>query len=78
MASRISNECSAIQRGVGDKVGNVLQALFGGVFSFVVAFYIGWEMTLFLFAVMPVILILGATIFRVFKQGLVEQMRSYA
>lgn len=59
MASKISKECSAIQRGTGDKVGNVVMSVAGFFLGFAFAFYWGWLLTLILLATLPVMILSG-------------------
>jgi len=53
MASKISKECSAIQRGIGDKVGSIVMNVGSFMFGFVFAFYWGVTFTLILLALLP-------------------------
>ena len=77
MASRIAKECSAIQRGTGDKIGNVLMAVTAFISGFVFSFYLSWLMTLILLGALPFIgiLSLGTGMSKV--DGFAEIMRAY-
>ena len=59
MASKISKECSSIQRGTGEKVGNMAMAVAGFFLGFAFAFYWGWLLTLILLATIPVMILSG-------------------
>jgi ATP-binding cassette, subfamily B (MDR/TAP), member 1 len=78
MAAKIAKETSAIQRGVGEKVGNVLMSYCSFFFGFAFAFYWGWLMTLILLASLPIMLIMGIGMAVAMSDGLKETMRAYA
>ena len=59
MASKITKECSSIQRGTGEKVGNIVMSCGGFLLGFVFAFTFGWFFTLILLATLPVLLLCG-------------------
>ena len=59
MASRISKECSAIARGLGEKVGNTITAIASFFFGFAFAFYWGWLLTCILLGALPLLCGLG-------------------
>ena len=59
MASKISKEISAIQRGTGEKVGSVTQAVSGFILGFVFAFYWGWMLALILLGTLPFMMLTG-------------------
>ena len=62
MASRISKECTAINRGLGEKLGNTIMAFSGFTFGYIFAFYWGWLFTIILLAGFPVILATGVAL----------------
>lgn len=62
MASRISKECSAISRGLGEKVGNTITAIASFIFGFGFAFYWGWLLTCILLAGFPIIIATGVAL----------------
>lgn len=78
MASRISKECSAIQRGLGEKVGNTITAVASFIFGFIFAFYWGWLLTCILLAGFPVIILTGVSLGASLQSGFVEAMKAYA
>jgi len=53
MASKISKEISAIQKGTSDKAGQVVSSISAFLLGFVAAFYQGWELTLYLLIAIP-------------------------
>lgn len=59
LASKISKEVSAIQRGVGEKVGMVLQSVASFFFGLAFSFFWGWKMSLILIAAFPVMMLMG-------------------
>ena len=78
MASKISKECSAIQRGVGEKVGSIVMNVGAFLFGFVFAFYWGVTFTLILLALLPLMGLAGALMGVTLGAGLQEQMKAYA
>jgi len=78
MASKISSECSAIQRAIGDKFGQILQSIGGVVFGFGISFIWGWKLTLILMAFIPLIAVLGAMIGKLFVAGLQQNLKAYS
>lgn len=78
MASKISKETSAIQRGIGDKVGNIIMSYSSFILGFAFAFTFGWLMTLILLGVFPIMAILAGGTAAFFGDGTKESMRAYA
>lgn len=78
MAAKISKECSAIQRGTGDKVGNIIMSVASFLLGFVFAFLYGWLMTLILLAFFPVMALMGGGMGVVLGDNLKESMKAYA
>eukprot|EP00887_Chlorella_sp_A99_P001633 scaffold8.g1633.t1 len=59
MLQCISDDCFQVQRGMGEKVGQVLSSL-GSCFSgLILAFTYGWSMTLVMLSLIPVMFIVG-------------------
>lgn len=59
MSAKISKEISAIQRGLGEKVGNTIMSVSMFFFGFAFAFYFGWKLALVLMGVMPFLMLTG-------------------
>ena len=78
MASRISKECAAIQRGMGDKVANVTMSVLGFFAGYGFAFYWGWLYTLFLLVILPFAGLSGLAMGVALSSGQVEAMKAYA
>jgi ATP-binding cassette subfamily B (MDR/TAP) protein 1 len=78
MASRISKEIAAIQRGTGEKVGSIVQAVSGFIFGFIFAFYWGWLLTLILVGTLPVMLLMGVGMAMSLTTGGADLMKSYS
>jgi len=78
MASKISKEIAAVQRGTGEKIGNILMSVSGFGLGFVAAFYFGWKLTLILMAGLPFVLLSGVAMGAMFETGAVENMKAYA
>ena len=78
MASRIAKECSAIQRGSGDKIGMILTAFSGTVCGFTFAFMWGWELSLILLIGLQLLGGMGMMMAVLTKKGVTENMKAYA
>lgn len=78
MSAKISKEISAIQRGLGEKVGTIIMSVGNFIFGFVVGFYWGWLYTLILMAVVPIVGIAGAGMGASMETGLTATMRAYS
>lgn len=59
MSARIGKEIAAIQRGLGEKVGNLVMSGFMFLFGFGLAFYWGWLLSLILMASIPFVMLTG-------------------
>jgi len=78
LASKISKETAAIQRGSGEKVGNLIMSISSFFFGFIFAFYWGWLMTLILLGLMPLMLLTGVGMAAAMGSGVKETMKAYA
>lgn len=78
MASKIAKECSAIQRGFGEKVGMLTMSVISFFSSFAFSFFWGWKFTLILFATFPVLALVGVAMAVSMESGQKEQMAAYA
>ena len=78
MAAKISKETTAIQRGLGDKVGNILMGVVSFTAGFVFAFWWGWLLSLVLLATFPFMVLMAAGLNAAMTSGMLEQMRAYA
>jgi ABC-type multidrug transport system fused ATPase/permease subunit len=77
MASKIAKETVTIQRGSGEKVGQVVMSWSGFILGFVFAFIIGWLYTCILFGMAPLIGFTGILMTLSMESGMIEQMKSY-
>jgi ATP-binding cassette subfamily B (MDR/TAP) protein 1 len=59
MSAKISKEISAIQRGLGEKVGNIIMSIFMFIFGFGLAFVWGWLLSVILMGAIPFIMLTG-------------------
>lgn len=78
MSAKISKEISAIQRGLGEKVGNTIMSISMFFFGFAAAFYFGWKLSLILMGVMPFLMLTGIAMAASLESGVVQMMRAYA
>ena len=77
MASKISKEVEAIQRGSSDKMGQIVGNTLGFVAGFAFAFYWGWEFTLILMGVTPFLSITLTIMIWGFTSGIKDDMKAY-
>ena len=78
MAAKIAKETNAIQRGTGEKVGNVLMSVTSFVCGFLLAFYWGWLLTCILLAGFPVMAVLSTGMAMSMETGFKENMKAYS
>ena len=78
MASKISKEVTAVQRGSGEKIGNALMQYSSFFFGVTFSFYFGWIYTLILCGVLPVMALTGVVMSVSFEDGQTEKMKAYA
>ena len=78
MASKIARECTDIQTGLSEKLGQILQASLGFTIGYVFAFKFGCRFTLVQMGCFLVMILLGIAVGLIFKKGNSEEMRSYA
>ena len=78
IASKISKECSAVQNGLGSKVGEIIGKSLGVFLSFTVAFIYCSEFTLLLIAFFPVLAFSAVYYGILMKKGMAEGMKKYA
>ena len=78
MGARISKETSAIQRGIGQKIGMIVMGVASFFFGYAFAFIWGWKLTLILLAAFPVMAFAGGAMGLLLESGVKDQMRAYA
>jgi ATP-binding cassette subfamily B (MDR/TAP) protein 1 len=78
MSAKIAKECSAIQRGLGEKVGQTIMSISGFFFGFAFAFTYGWEYSTVLLGVVPCIALTGVLMAMSLESGITQMMRAYA
>jgi ABC-type multidrug transport system fused ATPase/permease subunit len=78
MSSKIAKEVSAIQRGLGEKVGSIFMAISSFCLGFLFAFYFGWLMTLILLVALPVMALMGVGMAISMQDGFKESMIAYS
>ena len=78
MSSKISKECTAIQRGIGEKFGNIVMSISSFCLGYAFAFYWGWKFTLILLACLPVMIFSGTAMGMVSQGGIIEQLKAYS
>lgn len=78
MSSKISKECSAIQRAIGEKFGNIIMSVSSFFLGYAFAFYWGVYFTLILLGCLPVMMASGLILGISVQGGIVEQLKAYA
>jgi len=78
MSAKIAGQTAAIERGAGEKIGAVFQAVTGTISGFTFAFAWGWELALILCAATPLLGAVGAWLGMVMKNGVSAQMKAYS
>ena len=73
MATKISKEVEAIQRGSSDKMGQIVGNTIGFFAGFAFAFYWGWEFTLILMGVTPLLSITLTIMIWGFTSGIKDE-----
>jgi len=77
LSQRLSNECLAIQRAVGEKLGTIILSFamsFSGLFF---SFFKGWFYSAILLCYFPIMLFGAIFIGVAFSRGFSENMRAY-
>jgi ABC-type multidrug transport system fused ATPase/permease subunit len=59
MTSKIEKEVAAINKGIGERLGNVITAVTSLFFGYIFAFYWGWILTCIILAALPLLFGLG-------------------
>lgn len=77
LPSRLTRECQAIQKALGEKMGQLLLALAMSCSGLFFAFFRGWLMSLILFAVFPIMMIAATIISTAIKSGFSKNLKSY-
>lgn len=78
MASKIAKEVSAVQRGTGEKIGNIMMSASSFILGYIAAFTFGWKLTLILLAGLPAVMLSGVAMGASFETGAIETMKAYA
>nr|AAK19598.2 putative ABC transporter [Sterkiella histriomuscorum] len=77
LSSRLSKECQAIQKALGEKMGTIQLSMamcFSGLFF---AFFRGWWFSLILLFVFPIIFLMTFMITLAMQSGFMQNLRSY-
>ena len=77
MATKIVKEAQMIQRGIGDKIGELYGIMVMILVGYAIAFYLSWELTLMIFGAFPVILLAGLIAAKAGFAGVKEEMVAY-
>jgi len=66
-----------IQRGIGEKIGELFGTIFLFVLGYLFAFFIGWEYTLILLGSIPVMMVAFVIMAKAGKAGVQEEIIAY-
>jgi len=77
LSARLSKECQAIQRAIGEKFGGVLFAMFMSVSGLALAFTRGWLFSFILFGAFPIIVLATALIGKSIEAGTRDNLKAY-
>lgn len=77
LGTKIVKECKLIQRGIGEKIGELYSVLFLFVLGYAFAFFIGWEFTLILLGSIPGVMVGGFVMAKAGNAGVKEEMIAY-
>jgi ATP-binding cassette subfamily B (MDR/TAP) protein 1 len=78
LSARISRETLAIQRGLGEKAGNVTLAMGTIIAGIVVGALRGWAISLCILAIMPMIAISSLAYFKSLASGSAKGLMAYS
>ena len=78
MATNIAKQYSTIQKGTGDKFGQIIYSVIRFIFGMLVAFYWGWLMSLILLFGLPFLIGIGGALAKMQAQGVEERMKAYS
>ncbi|ELU04466.1 hypothetical protein CAPTEDRAFT_135774, partial [Capitella teleta] len=76
--TRISDDVDQIEAGIGDKLSLFFQQMFAFLAGFIVGFIYGWELTLVILAVSPLLAIAGGFMARVGANMASKELEAYA
>ena len=76
-ASRMTEDLNKLQEGIGEKIG--MLSFFTGTFFFsmIVAFYYGWDLTLVILSMMPLMIIFGGAAAMIQSKFAEKEMEAY-
>ena len=66
-----------IQRGIGEKIGEVGHTITVMVIGYIIAFIIGWEFTLILMGALPALMIGAVIMAKASQLGTKEELKAY-
>lgn len=78
LTTRMFEDLTQIQSGIGDKIGNTLQAISTLIGGFVVAFVLGWKLALVMLAMCPLIVVAGGLTGKVMAALTSKEQTAYA
>ncbi|EGG17681.1 hypothetical protein DFA_08677 [Cavenderia fasciculata] len=78
LATRISSDTLLYQEGIGEKVGNYIHHNSTFLCGFIIGFTKGWQLTLVILSVTPLLAIAGGFVAKVISEFAIEGQRAYA
>ena len=73
----LNSDCNAVQAAIGEKVANVIRNVGIFVACITTAFVFGWELTLVLLALTPLLVLAGAFINKAISSGTEQMTKGY-
>ncbi|CDW88003.1 abc transporter family protein [Stylonychia lemnae] len=77
LSARLSKECQAMQRALGEKIGAILMSIGMCLAGLFFAFFRGWIFSLILLAAFPIVMILLGTTGKAMQNGFKQNLQSY-
>jgi len=77
MSGKISQETDMIQKGIGEKIGEVWHTMIVLVLAYIISFTIGWEFTLINLGAIPVLMVGAIIMAKTAQLGTKEEMKAY-
>ena len=78
LSTKVADHCGKLQDGMGNKLGDLVQAIFQFICGMGASFYECWQLTLVLLAGIPIIAFAGVLMVRAFTEAQNETSDQYA
>ncbi|KAI3388569.1 hypothetical protein SNEBB_005665 [Seison nebaliae] len=78
LASRLTSDIDTMRNGMGKEIGLSIQLVSAFIFGYLVSFIKGWELTLVISTVMPLIIVVTYSVAIVIKKGTTAELEAYS